>query len=234
MDKNVHGTTRVVSAVHGVRAFTPTPEHEKALADHLRKTHSREALHDLYGKFVHGTGSFDETMRQVIWRTLSKSCGESLKVEPGALFRHIETFEIGDHVFIGAQSNIQGRYDGRCVIGSHAWIGPQTFLDARDLVIGDYVGFGPGSRVLGSEHVGVPSSVPIIQTDLRICPVCMGEGADIGTGATVLPGVLIGRGAIIGAGAVVTKEVPAFAVVAGVPARLLRWREGHDPKPVVS
>jgi hypothetical protein len=49
-------------------------------------------------------------------------------------------------------------------------------------------------------------------------------GADIGTGAVILPGVSIGRRAIIGAGAVVTKSVPAYAIAAGVPARVLRRR----------
>jgi hypothetical protein len=44
--------------------------------------------------------------------------------------------------------------------------------------------------------------------------------------ATILPGVTIGRGAIVGAGAVVTHDVPPFAIVAGVPAKFLRWREG--------
>src|SRR5437764_67811 len=53
--------------------------------------------------------------------------------------------------------------------------------------------------------------------------------ADIGTGAILLPGVTVGRGSIVGAGAVVTEDVPEFAVVAGVPARFVRWREGQPP-----
>ena len=80
--------------------------------------------------------------------------------------RHPETFEIGDGVFIGEQAIIQGRFDGRCVIGDGRWIGPQSYFDARDLVIGEHVGWGPGAKVLGSVHTGEPIEVPIIPTDL--------------------------------------------------------------------
>ena len=130
-------------------------------------------------------------------------------------------------MFIGEQSFIQGRFDGRCVIGDHVWIGPQSYLDARNLVIEEYVGWGPGAKVLGSMHTGLPADVPVIQTDLEIKPVTIGAWADIGVNAVILPGVTVGRGAIIGAGAVVTQDVPAFAIVSGVPARYMRWRDGH-------
>jgi acetyltransferase-like isoleucine patch superfamily enzyme len=53
----------------------------------------------------------------------------------------------------------------------------------------------------------------------------IGYGADIGMDASILPGVRIGRQAIVGAGAVVTQDVPDYAVVAGVPARILYSRE---------
>jgi acetyltransferase-like isoleucine patch superfamily enzyme len=69
--------------------------------------------------------------------------------------------------------------------------------------------------------------VPIIRTHLEIRPVRIGAWADIGVNAVILPGVTVGKGAIVGAGAVVSQDVPAFAIVAGVPAKLLRWREGH-------
>jgi acetyltransferase-like isoleucine patch superfamily enzyme len=60
--------------------------------------------------------------------------------------------------------------------------------------------------------------------------VRIGDWADIGTNATILPGVTIGKGSIIGAGAVVVEDVPDFAVVAGVPAKLLRMRTDADTR----
>jgi acetyltransferase-like isoleucine patch superfamily enzyme len=85
---------------------------------------------------------------------------------------------------------------------------------------------GPGAKVLGSTHTGLPTEVPVIQTDLEIRPVRVEEGADIGTGAVLLPGVTVGKGSIIGAGAVVTRNVPRGAIFAGVPAHFVRWRDG--------
>lgn len=165
-------------------------------------------------------------MRRVIWRAPCRSFGHGVHIGAGVGFKHIETFEVGAGVFVAAQAYIQGRFDGVCRIGSHVWIGPQSYFDARDLVLEDYVGWGPGAKVLGSEHTGVPAEVPIIQTDLRIEPVVVKRGADIGTGAVILPGVTVGKGAIVGAGAAVTESVPDFAIVAGVPARMLRLRGG--------
>ena len=115
------------------------------------------------------------------------------------------------------------------MIGDHVWIGPQSYFDARDLVIEESVGWGPGAKVLGSTHTGVPTDVPIIQTDLTIRPVRIGAWSDIGVNAVVLPGVTVGKGAIVGAGAVLTEDVEPFTVVAGVPARLIRRREQPEP-----
>ncbi len=221
---------RVVPAVHGLREITPDAEFEVGLAGSLRASHDLPRLLDLYARFASGEGEFDSMMRRAIWRAACRGFGHGVRVGAGVGFEHLETFEIGSGVFIGAQAYIQGRFDGVCRIGDHVWIGPQSYLDARHLVIEDWVGWGPGARVLGSEHTGSPGRVPIIQTDLRIEPVVVKRGADIGTGAVILPGVTVGEGAIVGAGAVVTGDVPDFAIVAGVPARHLRWREDADAR----
>jgi acetyltransferase-like isoleucine patch superfamily enzyme len=143
---------------------------------------------------------------------------------------NLETFKIRDGVFIGDYAYIQGRFDGATRIGNNVWIGPQAYFDARNLILEDYVGWGPGPKVLGSAHTGMPLERPIIGTDLEIRPVHVEAWADIGTGAILLPGVTIGKGSIVGAGAVVTRDVPPFCIVAGVPARFLRWREGFQPE----
>ena len=219
-------TSRVVRAVHGLEQVTPDPADEIAESDELRKTLERDALLERYAAALWIDGQKGQRARRVILRAICKRLGNGVKVGMGVLVLHPHTFEIGDAVFIGNQTFLQGRHDGRCVIGAHTWIGPQSYFDCRDMEFGESVGWGPGAKVLGSEHTGEPLDVPIIQTDLVIKPVRVGNGADIGVNAVLLPGVTVGDGAIIGAGAVVPRDtqVPPYAIYAGVPAKLLRYR----------
>jgi len=226
---NMHRTrksgTRVVKAVHGLREVEPDPQFELDMAAHLREQFSREQLLEAFSDHAHGTSPIDVIMRRVCLRALVKALGAGANIRKNVSVIHPETFEIGDGVFVGEQTIIQGRFDGRCVIGNGVWIGPQSYFDARDLVIEERVGWGPGSKVLGSEHTGSPAGVSLIQSDLRIAPVRICTGADIGVNSIILPGVTVGREAIVGAGAVLTKDVPDFATVAGVPARIIGWRK---------
>jgi acetyltransferase-like isoleucine patch superfamily enzyme len=220
----------MVRAIHGLQQVPADPEFEIGISEYLRARQGDISLQELYTRFSIGEDEFSVLMRRAIWRAWARRCGNGLRIGSGVGFKHLETFEIGNGVFIGSQAYIQGRVDGTCVIGDHAWIGPQSYFDARDIVIEEFVGWGPGAKVLGSAHTGVPIDVPIIQTDLEIRPVKIGAWADIGTNAVVLPGVTVGKGSIVGAGAVVTSDVPPFAVVAGVPARFLHWRETYRPE----
>lgn len=229
MDEEASNRSRIVRATHGIQQDISDPEFELGLSEFLKKEYSADALLALYGHYSTSDGKLDAVMRRAIWRVLARQFGQGVRIESGVGFKHLETFEIGDHVFIGAQSFIQGRYDGTCRIGNHTWIGPKSYFDARNLIIGQYVGWGPGAMTLGSSHTGLPVDVPVIQTDLEIKPIRVGDWADIGTNSVLLPGVTIGKGAIVGAGAVVTKDVPPYAVVAGVPAQFLHWRDGFVP-----
>jgi acetyltransferase-like isoleucine patch superfamily enzyme len=221
-------SSRTVKAVHGVQQVTEDPPDEIAESARLRERESRETLIESYAAAALVDSAEGARRRRMLLRALCKSFGQGVRIGVGVLVLHPHTFEIGDAVFLGNQTFLQGRHDGRCAIGAHTWIGPQSYFDCRDLELGEYVGWGPGAKVLGSEHTGVPVDVPIIQTDLVIKPVRVAKGADIGVNAVLLPGVTVGQGAIVGAGAVVTNDVPDYAIVAGVPAKLLRYR--MDPK----
>ena len=199
------------------------------LSRHLKESYSPSGLIEHCSRFATGVGEIDILMRRAIWRAAAKKFGNKVRIGSGVGFKHLETFEIGSGVFIGDYAYIQGRFDGVTRIGDHVWIGPQSYFDARNLVLGDYVGWGPGAKVLGSSHTGLPIDRPTIETDLEIRPVRVEAWADIGTGAILLPGVTIGKGSIVGAGAVVTRDVAPFSIVAGVPARFLRWRDGFQP-----
>jgi acetyltransferase-like isoleucine patch superfamily enzyme len=218
---------RAVAATFGRREAVEDPAWEKGFVDWLKQTRSREQLHDFFAQFRSGESVLDALMRRLIMGALCKAAGNDLQIGVGVVLKHPETMEFGDSVFIGSQTMIQGRHDGRCRIGKHVWIGPQAYFDARGLVLEDYVGWGPGAKVLGSTHTAEPIDVPIIRTDLVIKPVVIGYGADIGMNACILPGIRVGAHSIIGAGSVVTKDVPEYAIAAGVPARVLRFRRGR-------
>lgn len=215
---------RIVSAVFGSAKVQSEPRWEMDFTAHLKAAYSTAELLGIFSRYRNDEGPFESGLRRILFRAMCHSAGEGLQIGPGVVVKHPESLVLGDAVFIGAQAMIQGRYDGTCRIGSHVWIGPQAYFDARNLVLEDYVGWGPGAKVLGSSHTGNPVDVPIITTELSIEPVVIGYGADIGTNATILPGVRVGAHAIVGAGAVVTVDVPDYAIVAGVPAKILRYR----------
>jgi acetyltransferase-like isoleucine patch superfamily enzyme len=219
------GEFRTVPAVFGSKKVQNDPAWEWDYAAHLKQVHSPAELLALYSRYRSEEGAFETQLRRIIFRAMCRTAGHALQIAPEVVLKHAETMEIGDAVFIGAQTMIQGRFDGKCHIGNHVWIGPHAYFDARDLVLEDYVGWGPGAKVLGSSHTGNPTDVPIIATELLIKPVVIGYGADIGTNATILPGVHVGAHSIVGAGAVVTSDVPEYSVVAGVPARIISHRK---------
>jgi acetyltransferase-like isoleucine patch superfamily enzyme len=100
------------------------------------------------------------------------------------------------------------------------------FQDTGGIAIGDGTLIGHGSTLTTLNHHVDPDQ----RADLMPAPIRIGRKVWLGAAVTVVPGVTIGDGAIVGAGAVVTKDVPANAIVAGVPAKLIRMT-GFDAHP---
>lgn len=166
----------------------------------------------------HGTG---EVIRDAL-----AACGTGVVFEPGALVFHPENIEIGDDVYVGHYAILKAYYKNTLKIGARSWIGQQVFMHAAGgITIGVRVGIGPAVKILTSAHeLPAGPTTPIMDGPLELGPVELCDGCDIGTGAIILPGVRVGAGAQVGAGAVVTADVPDGAIVAGVPARVLRRR----------
>jgi acetyltransferase-like isoleucine patch superfamily enzyme len=100
------------------------------------------------------------------------------------------------------------------------------FQDTGGITIGDGTLIGHGSTLTTLNHHIDPDR----RADMVPAPIRIGRKVWLGAAVTVVPGVTIGDGAIVGAGAVVTRDVPANAIVAGVPAKLIRMT-GFDAQP---
>lgn len=118
-------------------------------------------------------------------------------------------------------------------IGARCSIGRGNHLVAhRSVVVGDDVMTGPNCYITDQNHVYSDPLVPVGQQWPAEDPVTIGDGSWIGAGAVILPGTTLGRNTVVGAGAVVRGTFPDHAVLAGVPARLVRhWdpAEGWQP-----
>ncbi len=145
--------------------------------------------------------------------------------EAGVLIFHPENVHLGDNVYLGHYSILKGYHRNLLAIGTETWIGQQCFFhSAGGISIGRRVGIGPAVRILTSTHQEAGRGVPILFAPIQTAKVTIEDDADVGVGALILPGVTVGQGAQVGAGAVVTRDVPAYSVVAGVPARVIRMR----------
>lgn len=125
---------------------------------------------------------------------------------------------IGDHSKIGAFVEIQktAKIGANCKISSHAFI-------CTGVTIEDEVFVGHGVMFINDIYPRAVNSDGSLQTeeDWRLVETRVEKRASLGTNCTIMGGVTVGEGALVGAGSVVTRDVPAYSIAAGVPARLV-------------
>lgn len=138
------------------------------------------------------------------------------------IFNFVNAYEceIGDGSKVGAFVEIQKG----ATIGKNCKISSHTFI-CEGVHIRDNVFVGHNVSFINDLYPRATNEDGSMQTDAdwKVVETIVEKGASIGTSCTILAGITIGEGAIIGAGSVVTKNVPARAVVAGNPAKVLRY-----------
>jgi maltose O-acetyltransferase len=143
-------------------------------------------------------------------------------------WRYILGF-VGDGVIFWNGIKIMGPAGIR--IKDHAHITSSVTLDGRGgLEIGCFTQIGFESVVLTSTHNFCALDKPIIQQGMVSAPVTIGDDVWVGARVMILPGVSIGNKVIIGAMSLVTKDIPDYAIVGGIPARLIRFRNTKNDK----
>ena len=138
----------------------------------------------------------------LIARGILEKCGKNVNIEKGANFGTGKGVSIGNNSGLGINCKIRG-----------------------PLIIGDNVMMGPDVTILTHTHKIDRIDIPMWQQGSIVKGVTIGNDVWIGMRSIIMPGVKIGNGAVIGAGAVVTKDVPDYAIVGGVPAKVIRYRK---------
>lgn len=145
-------------------------------------------------------GVVSKKIRSFCAHLMIDSCGKNVNICNLSTFS--TKIKLGDNSGIGIRANISGP----CTIGNNVIMGPDVTIFTKNHNI---------------ENIDIPIKY---QGDTEPKPVMIGDDCWIGYRAIILPGVKIGRGVVVAAGAVVTKDVPDFAVVGGVPAKVLKYR----------
>lgn len=137
--------------------------------------------------------------------TMGENCGGEFYCLPHVCFNFPERIKVGKKLFVNRNVNIVAR--ASITIGDNVLIGPNTVLNSGSHLYSD------ATRLIRDQGH-------------KSAPIIVGNDVFIGGNVFVLPGVTIGDGAVIGAGSVVSKDVEAFTVVAGTPAKIIKNRGG--------
>lgn len=196
----------------------------------------------------HMGGAAGLLLRARLYPRLLGSCGKNVAFGRGVTLRHPHKIFIGDDVVIDDQCllDAKGTDNTGIRIGNGVFIGRNTILSCKNgnITLGDHVNIGfnaeifSGSNVtlgrntlvaaytyfIGGGHAFDKAEVTVLEQERCSAGIEVGEGCWFGAGVKVMDGLHIGEQAIVGAGAVVTRDIPAFKIAAGVPAKVIKDR----------
>lgn len=153
--------------------------------------------------------------RNVVGGPVSIRSGADIRVGPRA--------KVAFGRYVRILPDFTARIEGRLRVGDDVFFNRGCYLSALDSVtIGDHCLLGEFVCIHDENHIPGTDDRPIAERGYDTAPVQIGNNVWIGAKATVLAGVTIGDNAVIGANAVVTRDIPAFAVAVGAPARVIK------------
>lgn len=150
-----------------------------------------------------------------------------VKIKSGRIFKIGNHSSIGDFTKVCVDDEIDEKIS-KLVIGDYSYIGDYNNIRAAggDIIIGNYCLISQHITMVASNHSIAKNKLIYKQPwDTNKTDIIVEDDVWIGAGCVILPGTIIHKGAIIAAGAVVTKNVPEYAIVAGIPAKVIKFRE---------
>ncbi len=140
--------------------------------------------------------------------------------------------EIGNNFTLGKYAIIEctgvlRNVGNKLKIGNNVGINHYCFIGVRgDIIIGDNVIFGPRVNIFSENHNYDDLNTPIKHQGVTKDKTTIGNDVWIGANVSIMSGVNVGKGCIIAAGAVVTKDIPEYSIIGGVPAKIIKNRKG--------
>ena len=176
----------------------------------------------LWGWIPGGPGTL---LRRALYRPLFAKAG-SFRSGVGVVVQGFRHIRLGRGVGLNRHSSLYAAR-GQITMGDNVFLGDFSSINANDaeIIIGSNVAIGPMTLIQGANHNCDRLDIPIVEQGHRASRVVIEDNVWIAAHCVILPGVRVASGAVVGAGAVVNKDVPAKAVVGGVPAKVLRYRD---------
>lgn len=170
------------------------------------------------------SGNFVKFMRLSKAFSLLRSVNSTVQFDGSVTVLGTRNITIGNHSRIGDRVEFETQGAGRILLGENTRLNRGcTVCSYSSVIIGDYTLIGEYTSIRDANH-GIRKG-----TFIRLQPhdskqIVIGRDVWIGRGSCILPGVTIGDGSVIGANSVVTKDIPAFSIAVGAPARVIRER----------
>ena len=198
-------------------------------------------------------GALGLVLRRICYPWLLGAVGRNVTFGSGVVLRHPAKIRLGDDVVVDdlVVLDAKGETNRGISIGNGVFLGRGTILSCKDgdIILGDHTNIGFHCEIFSASNVTVGRhglfaaytylvggghefdrpEVPVLDQGRSSRGITLGDNVWLGTGAKVLDGVRIGRDVVVGAGAVVTDDLPDGVVAVGVPARVVRRRDGGAP-----